>query len=71
MSILSNMVDYEGWLRDESAAFDRQANRKDLSQTARMYAHGVAQAYSAARRKLWQEVFNRPVPEPLTQHVIG
>ncbi|MFA5376524.1 MAG: hypothetical protein WC455_12330 [Dehalococcoidia bacterium] len=65
MSILSNMVDFEGWLRDESAAFDRQANRKDLSRSAQMYSHGVSQAYSAARRKLWLEVFDRPVPKDL------
>ena len=65
MSILSNLVDFEGWLRDEAAAFDRQANRKDLSRSAQMYAAGVAQAYTAARRKLWLEVFNQPVPDEL------
>ncbi len=70
MSILSNMVDFEGWLRDESAAFDRQANRQDLSRSAQMYAHGVAQAYSQARRRIWQDVFNQPVPEDLIRDVI-
>ena len=70
MSILSNMVDYEGWLRDESATFDRQANRTDLSRSARMYAHGVSQAYSQARRRIWQDVFSQPVPEDLIQDVI-
>ncbi len=69
MSILSNMVDFEGWLRDESAAFDRQANRQDLSRSARMYAHGCSQAYNAARLKLWQEVFNQPVPETLVNAI--
>ena len=66
-SILSNFVDYEGWLRDEAAAFDRQSNRQDLSRSAQMYAHGVAQAYTAARRKIWQEVFNQPVPDDLVK----
>lgn len=65
MSIMSNMVDYEGWLRDESAAFDRQAERQDLSRSARMYAHGVAQAYSEARRRIWMEVFGQPIPDRL------
>ena len=65
MSILSNMVDYEGWLRDEAEAFDKQADRTDLSRSARMYAHGVAQAYSEARRRIWMEVFGQPAPERL------
>jgi outer membrane protein TolC len=71
MSILSNLVDFEGWLRDEAAAFDRQADRKDLSVSAQMYAHGVAQAYSQARRRIWQDVFNQPVPEDLINDIVG